>query len=273
MKKGIVMLCLLLITIAVMPLMVNAEEIMRKEDSTKISEEIKNQLALQKDEEVIRIYNIPLRFAFTEYSNINEVLASNEVLQIYYAVKSTNELLVYKEIYDGGCREYEIYSRNQKAMNAFENDNIIEKISSDIIVYNTYYLSGESSHMGTAIYYVTNKGDYVYYNYYELGEGEYLFPIDAFCKYQKAIIDEYAKYPDRDGGISIDQLWDLSPYDINSKSFNPNAKIQLGKGNDVASSDNTNKFLLWGGISLGIVLLAAGLVCGGIYLHKKKASR
>ena len=272
MKKVIILLAVTLLVISCLTLTIYAEDNMKKEDSTTISEEIKKQLALQEDEEVIRIYNIPLRFAFTEYSNISEVLAGNEALQIYYAVKSSNGLFEYKAIYDGECHEFEVYSSNQKALNAFQNDKIIEKVSSDIVIYNTYYLSGETNHMGTAIYYETNKGDYVYYNYYELGEGEYLFPIEEFCMYQKAISDERKKYADSYGGVVINGVWDLSKYDINASTFNLNVKIPTGNDNNsVTASGNTNKYLLWGGISLCIVLLAVGLVFGGIYLRKKKA--
>jgi len=68
--------------------------------------------------------------------------------------------------------------------------------------------------MGIAIYYKTTVGDYIYYNHYSIGEK--LFPIEDFCKYQKAISDELAKHPNENDGSDIDisSIMDLSKYDL-----------------------------------------------------------
>ena len=67
---------------------------------------------------------------------------------------------------------------------------VITYIASDVEVYNTYYLSAETYRMGSALYYKTNKGDYVYYGYtsttYESFDGT-TYKRDESAKYTSAI--------------------------------------------------------------------------------------
>ncbi len=289
MKRIMVILCLLLTIIAVMPLTIHAEETMKKEEliskitensagmneysSKYVSKEILNILDTEGSNNVVKIYNIPIVYAFSEYGGIDEIMKSKHVLQTLYAIVSNKNVLSVQSITDdmkSVKMNDEQYICDAETLSAFLNQKGLDKISSDITVKNVYYLWGESNHQGTALYYETNKGDYVYYKYYLTGGKEYLFPAADLFELMKAV---YGKM-DADtppGGINIGGVWDLSPYDINANTFNRNAKIPIGNDNAVTASDNTNKYLLWGGISLCIVLLAVGLVFGGIYLRKKKA--
>lgn len=124
--------------------------------------------------------------------------------------------------------------------------------------------------MGTAVYYKTNKGDYVYFNH--LSIGEYLFPIEAFCAYQRAILDEALQYPDRVGSVSYSQVWDLSPYDFKADTFNLHAEIPEGISGDLdATHYNDSGFRQWG-VLLG--MFAVGILAAvsfTLHLYKKRA--
>ena len=125
---------------------------------------------------IITLYNTPLRFAFTEYSNIDDVLTGKELLAKYYAVEHKdgsftffNENLKelksnsYTEI-NGKTVELPFINMPEGAVNAYKNSDFAkEYISPDAEIESVYYLSGESSMMGTAVYYKTSVGDYVYY--------------------------------------------------------------------------------------------------------------
>jgi hypothetical protein len=89
-------------------------------------------------------------------------------------------------------------------------------LGSEVETESVFYMSGETSMMGTAIYYRTSIGDYVYY--YHSSIGEKLFPVDDFCKFQQAIKDEYAKYPESGGGVDIANVWDLTKYELKYSS-------------------------------------------------------
>ena len=215
------------------------------EDSLNISEEIKDHFRVyeiysdaetkperrlvQDFKSIMRIYNTSPRFAFTAYNNIDDILASNLVPAKYYVVEdAAGELKFYNEEYTemistryaevGGSRKQLPYvDLPAKALERFRNPDFAKTyISPDAEVENVYWLSGESSMMGTAIYYRTSAGDYVYYNYYAIGEA--LFPVEMFCAYQQAITDEIAKYPESGGGINIADVWDLSAYQLKELS-------------------------------------------------------
>ena len=200
---------------------------------------------------IIILYNTPLRFAFTEYSNIDDVLTSKELLAKYYAVEHKdgsftffNEDLKelksnsYTEI-DGKTVELPFINMPEGAVNAYKNSDFAKEcISPDAVIESVYYLSGENSMMGTAVYYKTSVGDYVYYYYHTIGE--MLFPLDDFCDFQQAISDEYAKNPDADGGIDIADVWDLSDYMLRDVNDDPVEQLR-----SLYPDDCTNIIILY----------------------------
>lgn len=174
---------------------------------------------------IMRLYNVPLRGAFTDYKNIDDVLESKEVLGKYYVVEyEDGSLKFYNEeltelkstrrtIKDGEWIDLPYIDIPEKAFERFKDVDFVKKyISPEAETKNVYFLSGESSMMGTAIYYRTSVGDYVYYDHYSIGEK--LFPVDDFCEYQQEIWEELAKNPDTDGGGDLPEVRDLSEYEL-----------------------------------------------------------
>lgn len=275
------------------------ENMIVTEDSKIISDDVIDKLNAKDSDEVLKIYNVPITFAFAEYQDIDSILMSQEVLEEYYAVK-TDDTYTYQIEEYGVFVPINLNNLSTQAMQMCETGEVTANIAADVIVYNTYYLSGESSHMGTAIYYKTNKGDYVYFNHSSIGE--YLFPIEAFCAYQRAILDEASQYPDRVGSASYSQVWDLSPYDFKSDSFNLDAEIpnsesstqgnmsdtpasvetwEPSEGNSIATdkqqsdennsakNENEDKNQNWLFATIGVCLLIAGIAGGIVCWHKR----
>ena len=209
------------------------------EDSLTVSEEVKEHFRVyetysdeftkperrlvQDFKSIMRYYNVPLRGAFTEFDNIDDVLASASVLKKYYVVEYEDGSVRFYDEHLNEMKSNSYTIRNgervalpyltlpEKAWNVFYNADFAKTyIAPDAQVENVYWLSGESSMMGTAIYYRTSVGDYVYYYYHTIGET--LFPVSEFCAYQQAIKDEIAKYPESGGGINIADVWDLTDY-------------------------------------------------------------
>ena len=195
----------------------------------------------------------------------------------------TCKKLSYKDIIDGTVVSLAgDMSTNQKAIKFLQDNTVATKIPAGAEIYETYYLSGENSYSGTAIYYKTNKGDFVYYSHYAVGDSEYLFPVKDFCEYQRAIYDEMGKYADLDGGVDISQLWDLTRYDIHSEDFNIQTDIehqiidddrQQQNGVDVVTSlkyDDFKNVAKWGMVFIGALLLIVAAVFVGIRIKNNR---
>lgn len=216
MKKFIIIGLIITIILSI-PMVVFAEEVitvLEYKDSMTISDEERKQLNVKDSENVIRIYNLSIHMAFSGINSIEELFEKELILSEYYAIYTADNTLNYKSIVGNKAENLSDVIINYKALKALKDSKITTKITSDIEIYETYYLSGETSYTGSVIYYKTNKGDYVYYNHYALENGEYLFPVKDFCDYQKAIYNEISKFADMDGGVDISAIWDLSKYDI-----------------------------------------------------------
>jgi len=236
------------------------------EDSLSISDEVKENFRvyemysdeftkperrLVKDfKSIMRYYNVPVRFVFSEYDNIDDILASAYATKKYYVVEQQDGTLqCYNEhlkemksnrqtIKNGETVNLSYLDIPEKAFERFDDPDFVKKyISPDVNIENVYYLSGESSHMGTAIYYRTDKGDYVYYNHYSIGEK--LFPIEKFCKYPKAISAELAKNPNDNGGgdVDISGVMDLSEFELKETVVSENVNGDANCDGDVNMSD------------------------------------
>ena len=236
------------------------------EDSLSISDEVKENFRvyemysdeftkperrLVKDfKSIMRYYNVPVRFVFTEYDNIDDILASSYATKKYYVVEQQDGTLqCYNEhlkemksnrqtIKNGETVNLSYLDIPEKAFERFNDSDFVKKyISPNVKVENVYYLSGESNHMGTAIYYRTNLGDYVYYNHYSIGEK--LFPIEKFCKYQKAISAELANNPNDNGSndIDISGVMDLSEFELKETAVSENVKGDANCDGELSMAD------------------------------------
>ena len=196
---------------------------------------------------IMRVYNVPIRGAFNKnFKSIDDVMANN-VLSKYYLVEAEDgSINFYDEklkelksnrstIVNGETVPLPALDIPEKALERFQDGDFVKKyISPNAKLENIYYLSGETSMMGTAIYYKTSVGDYVYYNYYSIGEK--LFPVAEFCKFQQAVSDEYAKYPESNSGGFAPSLYpDIDKYELKTDS----AVISSIKG-DANCDQNVN---------------------------------
>lgn len=235
----------------------HAENMIRIEDSknfdTAIADEIKCNMNTQATDDIIKIYNIGLTFAFSKHKDIKSILASEEVLGEYYAAKTTKGVYSFWIEDEGTYVPLNIVRNNQRAIDVCNSEEVVNFISDKITVLNRYYLSGESSHMGSAIYYETDKGDYVYFNHSSVGE--YLFPIADFCEFQKAVLEKAQSNPTSVGGTNYSAVWDLSPYDFKSDTFNLNATM-------VENNHEPNVVkMLFIGVGVLAVLLITTILC------------
>ena len=202
---------------------------------------------------VFRYYNIAPLYAFSEYDNIDDALASKYLLSDYYVVEHTDgwfsfyneELQEYKTtrstIIDSNEVKLPFTTVNAKALAVYQDEDFASKnISQGVTIGSAYFLSGESSHMGTAVYLKTSAGDYVYYTNYDIGE--VLMPLADFCKLQKIIRDEMVKHPDWNDGGSVDLtgIYDLAPYRLKTDAES-DEDIDFTKGTKTMNLDDVKE--------------------------------
>lgn len=264
MKKLISFLSLLLL-FAALTLPANAAQTAQPEDSFHIPEDILAVLPLKSGDEVICVYSVILNSTFYRHSSIDALLDPNTEANVarYYCVKSA----------DGTFATYRIQNGEPvatiKVWGTWDDDGRnretarLKHIDPNITVFSTYYLSGVRTE-GSAIYYKTSLGDYVYYDSIH-DRAEYLFSIEAFCAFQSAVYRENIVMNLKEPlvGAIINNLWDLSAYDISSDNFDPHAKFPL-KNKDytyyypLAQIETLGMFILLLGFAVLLTLLCIG---------------
>ena len=171
-----------------------------------IDDSVKSALGVGENEQVIRFYNISTERACSQYGTIEEVLASDYVLQAHYAVINDDGIKVYRVDENSNVDEisYGIRFTENETMSVLLNNTVLEQFPQGAKVLDVYYLWGENNYAGSALYYRTDKGDFVYYNYFltyaVLGKEQTFFTKAEFFDLMRAI-DEYesTQDPNSDG--------------------------------------------------------------------------
>ena len=236
MKKIIFVICVVLSVTMILPIfIVYAEKNMKTTDdlnddlvqysALKVDDSIKASIGAKDDQTVIRIHNMPIIYAFGNCDSIEEILKSEYINATCYMVMDGMELVsVYK---DFNGKLYLMDMANSRIPYDHEtrtiliNESILEKLPQNAHMLDVYYLWGQTSYQGSALYYKTDLGDFVYYKYYSVGGKQYLFPASVFFSFMKA----YYATLDSDtapSGEDMETVYDLSKYDIDSNEFDLN---------------------------------------------------
>ena len=271
MRKKLIVIFIMLATIACMSFFANAKEndgLNNMFDALKIDNSILSVLPVQSGDTVIRFFNSPIVFAFEECVEINDVLNGDHLDQTIYAI-----------IRNGSVAS--VHLDNSGTLTVLENCNIIydtetigmlldngilKHLPDGTTISNVYYFWGQSNHQGSALYYSTSNGDYVYYKYYLSGGKQYIFPANDFFGFMKKVYS--AMGPDNPpGGVNIESVQDLTKFEIKSISSNINEK---DKESTNTGTDNKTHVFLWLGITLGTIAVTTGIVFCYIRFSPKK---
>ena len=222
-------------------------------DSLKIDSDEAAKFKYNSDDIIIKIYNGSYMHGFAEKATIDELITSKYVGEPYYYVLSKSEGYQYKVERKGEIGNIDISDWNKLYKITLSPLNILKTISSDIQVQNVYCLDGNPSHDGVYMYFITNKGYYVYYKEYVSAENEYLLPIEKFYDFAIAVYTERKKNSDLGlvGGTKpIEEIFDLEPYKIKNTGTLLNV-------------------ILWSALSF-VLIFALGAV---VFIYKKRVKR
>ncbi len=245
------------------------ESITKKEDSYCVKPEIVAQLDVQESEQVIRVFHASPWYNFGEdYLGIDALVKQKEEAgTVGYYVFSKDAL---KRIYRKGkdIEELEEHDVSQsrlspKAIREVLSHRAIRMVDENIQVINEwiigseYFASDGQTVMGegTAIYYETDIGDYVYYC--GGGNSEHIMPVDVFVNCMRAIDDYVSNIFGNWGGYypsayAVDLAGNQDRYDIHSEKF------RLGP----------DPVMIW--LVAGACVLAVGTVAAILLLRRKK---
>lgn len=264
MKKLITLLCVLLV-LAVCSVEAFAEsgngaDRLGEYSAASVGETVLQQLNAKDGDTVLKTYNCGVVMTFGKYPSVEDVLLNGRYLQIIYAVKrkgaAENDWSFYS-YYDGELvRMYDndsSFTGVIPVLKYLKDDDFVKETTGAKVVINKFLFFNPTMHQGTAIYYQTDKGDYVYYN--RSNTGNYLFTAERFF----AIVGEaYSKMgPDvPPGGGNYMETVDLSAYNVDSPDF----KLESQSGSSV---------IIWVVIALAASAAAAVFVI--LTLKKRKA--
>lgn len=136
-----------------------------------IDDSVKSALGVGDNERVVRVLNLPIVYAFSNYTydTIEAILESDYVSQAVYVVVQGDKIRgIYSFADDGRVVEMTDSSiaLDSETLSVLLSDGASEQLPKGAKVLDVYYLWGEAMHQGSALYYITNKGDFVYYDYY-----------------------------------------------------------------------------------------------------------
>ncbi len=284
MKRICIFILIAVLTICSCSVSVSAEEIY---DSLKISEDEIKALSLDEGQLVLaKLYCGSFMKEFGEKASVDILTADNNVQDEVYMIKSGTDIYYY-HIYDG--KPYGISISKTESWDDFCNYALKtdEVFDSSITVKNVYCFNGEQSCDGVYIYYVTDKGDYVLYKEYLIAEKQYLFPVSDFYDFAEKVHAERLKnaYSDSgayaySGGISVETLYDLKPYELNAVKEVENiaATENVEAVENLASVEKTDsqppqikKIIFITAISMGFILMCS--VAVAVVVSKTKKSK
>ena len=154
----------------------------------KIDDSIKASIGATDGQTVIRIHHLPIVYAFDAYDSIEEILKSDDILATYYAVTDGSEIIsVYNDV-DGEFHlmDNSMILNDSRTRDVLMNRDVLDMLPQNASVLDVYYLCGESNHQGSALYYKTNIGDFVYYEYHLAGETKTFFSANEFFDLMKS---------------------------------------------------------------------------------------
>lgn len=231
-------------------------------DVFNVDDNIKSSLSYKSDSQIIRVLNTPIVFAFNRFSNIDDLLAGNYIDQVLYAVvddKVINSIYLIDDFGESTIVENSLLSGDNKTVHALLNNVVLDYLPEGVEIFNVYYFWGQSNHQGSALYYRTNEGGYVYYRSYLNNDSQYLFPEEDFFDYMKSLYSTLG--PDNPpGDIEIKSTWDLSKYEITSGPTEIKQSAILNK---------TMPFF-YIGIILALTMLSTFFIVGSIFIKRRK---
>ena len=265
MKKFIILLVMLIMAFS-FQLIVIAEEKMdfaenEEYDALNIDDTIKRSLQIKSDDTIIRVLNTPIVFAFNEYSDIDALLTGDYIDQVLYAIvndKSIEAIYLVDNLGESTTVENSLLSRDYKTVSVLLQNDVIDSLPEGAEITNIFYFWGQSNHQGSALYYRTNKGGFVYYRSYLNNDTQYLFPEQDFFNYMKALYSTLG--PDNPpGSIEMESSIDISKYEISLESLGSNKSATVKK---------TSSFIFVIIVFASILLLSIFII-GFIFIIKR----
>ena len=189
MKKTIIALCLLILVLNFsLFAQADAETAIELSEysATSVEKDVITELGLTDGDIVYKLYNCPVIFAFGKSAPIDEILKSRNILQTIYVVSKKNDhenkWIFYTEADGSLAKIQDILLESNTALHTaltyLTDEGPVKEFSGAKTVTNKFFFFNPTMQQGNAIYYQTEKGDFVYYDL--SGTGRKLFTAEEF---------------------------------------------------------------------------------------------
>ncbi len=221
--KKLLIFALLLALVMALPAVANAQESVQ--DSSYIEPEILAQMNTSGADQVVKVFHVDIMHGFSFFDSIETVIDQYQWKAPCYLVLSGSAVLrYYQPTQEGGLELLEgSGGYSPLSIQEYVNHGGLNRLGEGVEVQSTYLLCGGSCD-GTAVYYETNQGTYVYFNGPGFWSGysskEYLMPLNIFS-FQSQKRAEYA-YIFSLYGASGSPVYPMSGYegfDIHAEDF------------------------------------------------------
>ena len=175
-------LCLLFVAFLILTLSVSAFATVEVEDSLTFDIQVYEILENSKKNNTVKIYNGYFIGYFAEEVPIDEIIQDENLLDPYYVVRNGFQNAEYFYMKDNQAYKITINPPDLgKTLDYITSpEQVLRSLPNSVELQNVYYLNSESSYNGIYIYYVTDKGDYVYYQENANDDDGYLFALSEF---------------------------------------------------------------------------------------------
>lgn len=233
-----------------------------KKDSVTFDENDYKIFQCDESDTLIRIYNGFYMVGFANGATIEELTGNRYTLSEIYGVISENSSSIdaFMKLVDGKpvritepLKTCDIIPNKVFSYESVFSASNVVGLSEEIIVEEIYCLDGSSSANGLYIYYVTSKGDFVFFKQDVGIKEEYLLPLSEFYKFAAKVQEEITLNSDSDGiGVSsldLQEIFYLSDYLLNKSEETPNTEMsetidttteeQISEATELPIADNT----------------------------------
>ncbi len=196
-----------------------------RNDSVVIDDDEYKLFECSESETLIRVYNGFYMIGFANHETIDELIGDQYTLnEIYGVIKEESSCIDFNmTLVDG---------KPTRLMNTLQASAIIpDRILSyqnvfsaskmgfsmgELVVDKIYCLDGTSSANGLYIYYVTNKGDFVYFKQDVGVKEEYLLPLNTFYEFAEMVQQEIMNNSNLNGmgvaSLNLHDIFDITDY-------------------------------------------------------------
>lgn len=171
-------------------------------DSLRIGRETYELLGGVEGDTVVRLYHGDFLAGCAEGLPISALTGDEHVSSQVFMTRTRRGGETYRTIKDGEMKSFERPKEYADGGSIYEVASKPERLFDRKVDVDNVYCFDDEADSGIYIYFVTDRGDYVYYRQSEGNKDEYLFPAETFAEFARSVVS----------GQNSGHAFDMTPY-------------------------------------------------------------